>query len=266
MARIRTIKPEFWTDEKVGTLKRDERLLFIGLWNIADDQGVVKANPSYIKGQLFSYDEDLRSTSVNTWLTSLINARMLIPFQFNGEGYFIIRTFEDHQLINRPSKSKFPEEIIEKTINEYSMNTHEVIYEYSQQEGKGKEGNREQGGGVKTRLPKEKKSYPILFRESEIFDKEIFSAALEKTHYETANIDYYHEIMLNWSDSKQAKKVNWLAAAKNWMAKDMTEGKFIKKDFKPPQNGQSNSKAGKQATGANVSTASILSKIAGMPE
>ena len=39
MARIRTIKPEFWTDEKVVTLPFEARLLFIGMWNFCDDEG-----------------------------------------------------------------------------------------------------------------------------------------------------------------------------------------------------------------------------------
>lgn len=40
MARIRTIKPEFWTAEQVMELSRDARLLFIGMWNFCDDAGV----------------------------------------------------------------------------------------------------------------------------------------------------------------------------------------------------------------------------------
>ena len=43
MARIRTIKPQFWDDLKIGRLSRDARLLYIGLWNFADDLGVVIA-------------------------------------------------------------------------------------------------------------------------------------------------------------------------------------------------------------------------------
>lgn len=143
MARIRTVKPEFWIDEKIGRLKRDVRLLFIGLWNLADDQGVIKSNAAYIKGQLFSYDDDLRGDTVNVWLASLVKARMLVPFTFDGEGYYVIRTFSEHQLINRPSKAKFPEELLLSI-----KNTHGVISDYSQPEGKGKEGKgKEQGSG-----------------------------------------------------------------------------------------------------------------------
>lgn len=78
----------------------------------------------------------------------------------------------------------------------------------------------------------------ILFRQSEIFDKEVFETKLQNTQYALANVDYYHELINNWSDSKSNKKVDWLAAAKNWMAKDMADGKFITKGHKPASNGK----------------------------
>ena len=51
MARIRTIKPQFWDDLKIGRLSRDARLLYIGLWNFADDLGVVIADPVWLKSK-----------------------------------------------------------------------------------------------------------------------------------------------------------------------------------------------------------------------
>ncbi|KKK60207.1 hypothetical protein LCGC14_3026700, partial [marine sediment metagenome] len=39
MARIRTVKPDFWTSEDVAAVSRNARLLFIGLLNFADDVG-----------------------------------------------------------------------------------------------------------------------------------------------------------------------------------------------------------------------------------
>jgi hypothetical protein len=140
MARIRTIKPDFWTDEKIGMMKRDERLLFIGLWNLADDQGVLKSNAAYIRGQLFSYDEELSTATVNAWLKALEEASMIVQFTHNGESYFIVRNFNEHQLINRPSKPKFDKSLINRLLNEGSWNTHGILTEYSQPEGKGKEG------------------------------------------------------------------------------------------------------------------------------
>ena len=40
MAKIRSIKMEFWLDEKIGSLPPEARLLYIGTWSLADDNGV----------------------------------------------------------------------------------------------------------------------------------------------------------------------------------------------------------------------------------
>ncbi len=45
MARTRMIKPEFWSDEKLAALSLQVRLIYIGLWNLSDDYGVVKGHP-----------------------------------------------------------------------------------------------------------------------------------------------------------------------------------------------------------------------------
>jgi hypothetical protein len=39
------IKPEFWSDEKLAALSLQARLIYIGLWNLSDDYGVVKGHP-----------------------------------------------------------------------------------------------------------------------------------------------------------------------------------------------------------------------------
>ncbi|QNK61719.1 hypothetical protein H7F33_14300 [Pedobacter sp. PAMC26386] len=145
MGRIRTIKPEFWTDEKVGKLKRDERLLFLGLLNLADDEGVLKATPAFIKGQIFAYDEDLTIGMVRGCIDALISSNMLMPFEYNGEKFLLVRTFKAHQKINRPTPSKIPLNVISTVLNEGSLLTHVQFSEGSVAEGKGKEMEMEQG-------------------------------------------------------------------------------------------------------------------------
>jgi hypothetical protein len=76
------------------------------------------------------------------------------------------------------------------------------------------------------------KILPHLFKDSDIFDIAIFTEKLQGTNYEGANVEYYHESANNWSQSGNNKKIDWLATVKNWMARDMTAGKFITKDFK----------------------------------
>lgn len=112
MARIRTIKPEFWEDEKLSTLPLQARLLFIGTWNFADDFGVITSSAKFLKSKIFPYDESLRENEIIKWLDALVNARMLVPFFFETKGYYKIRTFDSHQLIDkRYTKSVLPEGI-----------------------------------------------------------------------------------------------------------------------------------------------------------
>jgi uncharacterized phage protein (TIGR02220 family) len=122
MPRIRTIKPEFWDDEKLArAVCRDARLLYIGLWNYADDYGVVRGNPNWLKGKIFPYEE-IKMVVFEGWLKELESANCIKLFHLDGETYYHIRAFKEHQTINRPSSKRNPE---------YSLNTHEPLIEPS---------------------------------------------------------------------------------------------------------------------------------------
>lgn len=108
-----------------------------------------------------------------------------------------------------------------------------------------KEKKSREAASLKTPKPKN-----ILFRESDIFNKEVFESGLKDTKYESADIDHYHEVILNWSDSKNEKKVSWLATAKNWIKRDMDEGKFVSKNSKLQNNGNNNNAIPKLGTSA----------------
>lgn len=108
MPRIRTVKPELWQDEKFASLIRDARLVFIAMLNYADDYGVVKGSPVYLKSVLFPYDDNFRINDFRNCLDALVNARFLVPFEYNGERYLNIRSFCSHQKIDRPGKPTVP--------------------------------------------------------------------------------------------------------------------------------------------------------------
>lgn len=105
--RTRTIKPEFWTDEKLAKVSREARLFFAGLWTTADDQGVTHSNPALLKSQIFPYD-DLELKEVKAWIDEFIDLGMLIPYEAeNGENYLFIRSFPKYQKIDHPAKTQF---------------------------------------------------------------------------------------------------------------------------------------------------------------
>jgi len=108
MSRIRTIKPDFWMDEKIGALCPEARLLFIGLWNIADDEGRTRGSPAFIKGQLMPYDVGTEVSAVAHWLGTIEHQGLTTSYQVNGEAFILVRNFKKHQVINRPSASRLP--------------------------------------------------------------------------------------------------------------------------------------------------------------
>lgn len=126
MARIRTIKPEFWEDEKIAKLPIPCRLLYIGTWTFADDFGCIKGSAALLKSEIFPYDENMRVSEVKKWIDALVEARMLIPIIHNEESYYYIRTFRSHQVIDsRYSKSYIGKEIVNNLINN-ALRQHDV--------------------------------------------------------------------------------------------------------------------------------------------
>ncbi|MBV9023345.1 MAG: HNH endonuclease [Streptomycetaceae bacterium] len=110
MPRIRTVKPELWEDEVVGLLPRDARLLFIATFNMADDEGLLRWTPSYIKASAFMYDDDLTVADVGKLMHCLTDAGLLYPY-IGGvarQQMAMVVNFRKHQRINRPQKSKLP--------------------------------------------------------------------------------------------------------------------------------------------------------------
>lgn len=91
---------EFWLDEKIGSLPPEARLLYIGTWSLADDNGVLRGNPAYIRSQLFAYDEEVTTADVRRWIELLTAERMLVPFTHRDERYLLVRRFRDHQKID----------------------------------------------------------------------------------------------------------------------------------------------------------------------
>ena len=154
MARIRTIKPEFWEDEKLAKLPVHARLLFIGTWNFADDNGALLANPVLMKSHIFPY-EDIGISTISEWIDILVENGMLIRTTYNGKDYLVIRKFLIHQKINRKSiRINIPLPVVLKVIDEYNK-THGVLTESSLQEREQGIGKRNDGTGMEEEMKEE---------------------------------------------------------------------------------------------------------------
>jgi hypothetical protein len=103
VARIRTIKPEFWVDEQIVELDYVTRLLFIGLWNFVDDEGYIEYKPKRIKMQVFPAD-DLELSGA---LRNLLETRRLTKFNSDQGELVQITNWERHQKISHPTPTRF---------------------------------------------------------------------------------------------------------------------------------------------------------------
>lgn len=105
MARIRTIKPEFWSSEQVMECSPLARLLFIGLWNFCDDGGNHPLSEKTIKALVFPGDS-MDSTSIRRILVELSSNDLLRLYECSGKLYLNVRGWK-HQKIDRPTM-KYP--------------------------------------------------------------------------------------------------------------------------------------------------------------
>lgn len=105
--RIRTLKPELWEDEAVGRLGPWERLLYVGLITMADDEGRLRALPGAIAGHVFPYD-DVVPPKIRKWLEAINTADLIVLYHRDGTDYLQITGWAKHQKINRPQASILP--------------------------------------------------------------------------------------------------------------------------------------------------------------
>ncbi|MFD8545579.1 hypothetical protein [Streptomyces sp. NPDC059649] len=149
MARIRSIKPEFFTSLTVADLTPEQRLTFIGLWTHADDEGRCVDDARLIKAAVWPLD-DRTAADIEGDLGALSESSLILRYTLNRKRYLAVRSWSEHQRINRPTASKLPPppEGPEHDLtcpNDSSSTPHGDLTEDSLAERKGKEQGKEQG-------------------------------------------------------------------------------------------------------------------------
>lgn len=105
MARIRSIKPEFWQDEKLAPLSPIDRLVFLGLISQADDAGRLIDNVKLIDGLLFPQTEDSSRDSIETLVSLGRITRYPGP---SGQRLIQITNWKNHQKVDNPGSKILP--------------------------------------------------------------------------------------------------------------------------------------------------------------
>jgi hypothetical protein len=96
MARIRNIKPEFFTSEAVSELPLRARLTWIGLWTHCDNHGRARDNVKLIKAAVWPLD-DVSLKDIEDDLTTLAEHQRIVRYEVDGKRYLVITNWSEHQ-------------------------------------------------------------------------------------------------------------------------------------------------------------------------
>lgn len=198
MARIRSVKPSFWQSGSNAKLSREARLLYIGLWSEADDEGRLIGSIVSLIGNLFPHDADVTPARMKKWLAQLTELGKVIPYDVDGITYLLIPTFTTHQKISHPTLSVLPNP--------------PAVAPGSCRNGSGT--IPESFGPDREGIGEERESAPHLCPEPFVIDDALKGWARENTP--KVDLDDLAQQMVLWSRSKGKKHVSWRRTLQSW--------------------------------------------------
>lgn len=141
MARIRTIKPDFFRHEGLFEAERETgmplRVAFAGLWTAADREGRFKWLPRQLQLDALPFDD----VDFSRVLDALLTRGHLVKYEVDGKVYGAIPSWHQHQVINnRESASELPAPPVQMTRESRVPDASVTPLMHAQVEGKGKEG------------------------------------------------------------------------------------------------------------------------------
>jgi hypothetical protein len=214
--RIRSIHPEFWRSEDVGTLDWETRLLFIGLWSYVDDNGVGRNVPKLIQAELFPLEDDPRDTlaTVSRGLQTLSDNGQITCYEAHGKPYLHVRAWSKWQKIDRPAKERYP--LPDNALTSTNGKIRDTLATPSRQSrdtpatGEGEKGRRGEGEkGASRRAPET--TLPDSWQPSDA----------HTTYSKTHTLDVAAEAFKfrNHAKANDRRQRDWNAAFTTWLAR-----------------------------------------------
>ncbi len=206
MPRIRSLKPDFFIDDKLAEQKPLTRILFQGLWCLADKEGRLEDNPKKIKVQVLPYD----NFDVEDGLTSLSEAGFIIRYQVEGKRFIQIKNFKKHQNPHHTEKdSEIPAPNGALTVKEPLKNGEATVVERRGSEMNTTHKQELVNHEPETMPPKTKKTISI-----DQYMEELKSDPA----YQHINLDWELSKMRRWVKDHPDRKMS-KAFVRNWLNK-----------------------------------------------
>lgn len=248
MARIRTIKPDFWRDEDLSTVSAEAALLAVGLLNHSDDEGFFNANPKLIESDVFPLR--VLSSSVPVLLRELSGIGYISLYNgLDGKTYGQVSNFSKHQVINKATASK-----IKPLCDLQEHSRSDTVQLLSGKEGKGKEKEKEKKDSfdairhlmsldvdeqIAKDWVKQRKTKPTLTAISGI-EREANKARISMNQALTiACTRGWQSFKADWITDNKAQQLNgqqsaWLTITGQTLSNEVHHGRTIDSDPIPP--------------------------------
>lgn len=225
--RIRTIKPEFFKHDELAELAPLIRLLFVGLWCVADCAGRLEDRPARIKAEVLPYDK----CDVVAALDLLAKNGFITRYQVGALNLIQINNFRKHQRITgkeAETPSRFPaqftndatEQVLrDDELPEQSQGNNWETPETTGKEGKGKEGKGDMGAG---RKPAHKASKSASLSKPSGVDEAVSYFVANGSTDEQGRTFFDHFEANGWRQGGKTAMKDWQAAARNWIRRSGT--------------------------------------------
>lgn len=151
MARIRTIKPEFWDSPGTAQASLRARLFYIAMWNYADDWGIGDGHPLRLLSFAFPNDEssDVEPRNFRRLASEVAECFDVVWYEVDGRPFYAIPSWEDHQRTEKKARRKnpAPDQADSYLYEKVSENPPPNRGKAWDGRGKGEEGNRKKEEG-----------------------------------------------------------------------------------------------------------------------
>jgi hypothetical protein len=223
VARIRTVKPEFFTSEDIVGLTPLARLLYIATWCEADKEGRMAWKPKTLKMRYLPAD----ACDIDALCAELLGAKLVVLY---GDGLAYIPKFGQHQHINpRESISQLPDPHASPTRK--ARVTHAPVTDTCatvthREEGKGREGKEECRVDDATEAPPPVAAIPLV--DGSEFEVPPSKAAEWSAAFPAVDVPQRLRAMRQWCIANPAKKKTRRGVESfvvRWLSNDQDSGK-----------------------------------------
>lgn len=107
---------KIYANAELNMLPIEARYLYIGTLVLADDDGRLRADSRYLRGQIFSFDEGITSANVETWLSNLHEAGQIDIYEADGVKVLLHPKWKEYQKIRSDmyDRSKLPPPLLDR--------------------------------------------------------------------------------------------------------------------------------------------------------